>query len=980
MSNAPPRIPRATYRLQLGSHFTFSDTAKLLPYLDRLGISHIYVSPFLEARSGSSHGYDITAYGRLNNEVGSQADFDALADQLRQRTMGQILDFVPNHMGIAKADNDWWLDVLEWGQASPYADFFDIDWRPAKPELRGKVLLPFLGDHYGHVLESGDLSFAFDEKEGGFGVWYHEHLFPIGAAHYWYVLASQLAEERSAGNADTTEILQDLVARSRALRGGAASRRRRAALRQQGIALKKDLAALYRSDERIRRIVERAVDHFTGEPGNPRSFVPLHRLLERQAYRLAYWRVAADEINYRRFFDINELAGVRMERADLFEIAHRLVRDLVARGALHGLRIDHIDGLFDPAGYCRRLAEEMRGEATEGGNAVYLIVEKILAAHEGLRRDWPIDGTTGYEVLNQINGLFVSQKAGRLLNRTYRRFTGETAPYEKVLHDSKLHVIEHLLSSELQVLANELDRISESNWRSRDFTLQGLRAVLKEVTACFPVYRSYVDDRRTTDEDRAEIDAAVAVARRRSPGRAGTIFDFVYRVLTADLVRRRGSGYGRGQVLRFIRKYQQFTGPVMAKSMEDTCFYRFNRLISLNEVGGEPDRMGISVDAFHETNRTRMRDWPHNMVASSTHDSKRGEDARARINVLSEMPEEWGRRVSRWSRMNRRKRAERGRMAVPSRNDEYFLYQTLVGSWPNELLGDGPTPRDELAAFRDRVQTCMLKAVREGKVNSSWTEPDEAYEQAVHRFVERILDSEGSLAFLRDFRAFEQNVAWYGMLNGISQTVLKLTLPGVPDIYQGSELWNYAMVDPDNRRAVDFGRRIRMLEALDRDVPAGAEADRTKLSELLQNWQDARVKLLIVSRLLNLRRSLPELFERGAYVPLQPSGEKAQHICAFARRLGEKSVVAVAPRQFTGIAPPQEPPGRADWADTAIALADGIDSAEWTDVITGARHNAHRNGEGPAIVQAGELFEALPVSVLTPATTAQAGGQVTTRG
>lgn len=964
MTDAPPRIPRATYRLQLGSQFTFSDAARLLPYLNRLGISHLYVSPFLEARSGSTHGYDITDYGKLNPEIGSQKDFDDLAGALRERGMGQILDFVPNHMGIAKADNEWWLDVLEWGQASPYANFFDIDWRPAKPELWGKVLLPFLGDQYGKVLESGELSLAFDETRGSFGVWYHEHLFPVGPAHYWYVLASRLSAERNAGNRETAGILEDLITRSRALRAGGASRRRRAALREQGIRLKEDLAELVRNNAEMRAIVARAVDHFTGEPGQPRSFTPLHRLLERQAYRLAYWRVAADEINYRRFFDINELAGVRMERPDLFEVSHRLIRDLVGRGALHGLRIDHIDGLFDPAAYCRDVARHIRRRTSEGEEAVYLVVEKILAADEPLRRAWPIDGTTGYEVLNEINGLYVAQEGRRPLDRIYRRFTGETAPYAKILHDSKTHVIEHLLSSELQVLANELDRISESNWRSRDFTLQGLRAILEEITACYPVYRSYVDQRGATLDDREVIDAAVSAARRRTRGRAGGIFDFVHRVLTADLVGRRGSGYSRSKLLRFVMKYQQYTGPVMAKSMEDTCFYRFNRLISLNEVGGEPDRMGISTESFHEKNGTRMHDWPHSMVTLSTHDGKRGEDARARINVLSELPEEWGRRISRWSRLNRRGRTQRGRHAPPSRNDEYFLYQTLVGSWPNQMLGGESLSREALEDFGNRVQVSMVKAVREAKLNSSWAEPDEAYEDALCRFVERILDPARGRPFLEDFVSFEADVAWFGMLNALSQTVLKFTIPGVPDTYQGSELWNYAMVDPDNRRPVDFDRRMLLLEKLERDFPTEAEADPAMLVSLVENWRDGRIKLLISWRLLQLRRSMPELFENGGYLPLRISGEKADHLCAFARTFREVEVIVVAPRNFAGLVAPGDLPGAGHWGDTAIAVPPHLQSGEWRDALTGRAHSTEpATGDGLALAAA-RLLDILPVSVL----------------
>lgn len=973
MTDAPPVIPRATYRLQFGKNLTFADAARLLPYLDRLGVSHLYASPFLDARAESPHGYDITDYGSLNPQIGGDEGLAALARELGHFGMGQILDFVPNHMGIGKADNAWWLDVLEWGQTSPYAGYFDIDWRPAKPELRGKVLLPFLGDHYGHVIERGELALRFDADEGGFAVWYHEHRFPIGPRHYWYVLVAQSTAERKAGREQTAAILEDIIGRSRALRSTSQSRRRRAALRDRGLALKRDLAVLYRSDVRVREAIDRAVEHFCGDPAQPRSFVPLHRLLERQAYRLAYWRVASDEINYRRFFDINELAGIRMERPDLFEIAHRLIHDLVGRNVLHGLRIDHIDGLFDPARYCRRLADEFRSGNAAERPGIYLLVEKILGSDESLRASWPVHGTTGYEVMNQINGLFVQPAGEWSLSRVYRRFSGETAPYADVLYDSKRYVVEHLLSSELQVLANELDRISESNWHTRDFTLPGLRAVLEEVTACFPVYRTYVDERGATAEDREQIDAAFRVARRRSPGRARTIFEFVHGALTGDLVRRRRSGYSRSQVLRFAMKYQQFTSPVMAKSLEDTSFYRYNRLISLNEVGGDPERFGLSVAAFHAANRARMRDWPHNMVTTSTHDSKRGEDTRARLNVLSEMPDEWGRRVARWSRLNRRGRTGRDRGTMPSRNHEYFLYQTLVGSWPNDMLGEGLPDPDLLGRFTKRVLECMTKAVREGKVDSSWAEPDPEYEDALRSFVERVLDPARGSAFLEDFRTFETAVAWFGMLNGLSQTVLKFTVPGVPDIYQGSELWNLSMVDPDNRRPVDFERRSRMLGALDAELSPGRTVERGSLERLLDGWPDGRIKLFVTSRLLQLRRHKSGLFSDGDYLPSNVTGAREDHICAFARADRDDAVLVIAPRLFCGLAPAGVWPGPSHWGDTCIAVPDDGPDRTWGDVFTGAVHAVRHDDAGRSLLSVADMLDPLPFAVLAARGTADAG-------
>ncbi len=979
----PPPGPTATYRLQFSRRFTFRDAERLVAYLSDLGISHLYASPYLKARAGSPHGYDITDYNALNPEVGDEQDLGALGAALRARGMGQILDFVPNHMGIAKADNHWWLDVLEWGPASPYADYFDIDWSPAKRELRGKVLLPFLGDHYGRVLEGGELKPAFDAEQGSFAVWYHDHLFPICPAQYARILAPEAAQRRAEGRGEPSHIeaIERIVADCRALRRAGPSARRRAAARERGMKLKRDLADLARAPG-VRGLVESAVERLAGVPGQEHSFLPLHRLLEQQAYRLAYWRVAADEINYRRFFDINDLAGLKMERPDLFERAHALLWRWISEGTLDGVRIDHIDGLFDPAQYCRRLAARLAGlrasslrqegpasgaEPGRGGPSsappVYVVVEKILARHESLRRGWPVDGTTGYEALNLINGLFVRPLAEPRLDRAYRHFSGQSLDFDEVLYRSKKHVMEHPLSSELQVLANEIDRISESNWRTRDFTLARLKAVLEEVAACFPVYRTYVDEAGATAEDRQNIDWAISLARRRSSDPEGTIFDFVHGVLTTDLVRQRRAGYNRRQVVRFAKKFQQFTGPVTAKALEDTSFYRFNRLISLNEVGGDPRRFGVSVSAFHHINQERARHWPQAMIATGTHDSKRGEDARTRLDVLSEVPDEWERQSRRWRTLNRWAKREYEGDRSPGANDEYFLYQTLVGSWPSELLHASRLEPDRLDAYRRRVEACMIKAVREAKIRSSWAHPDAAYEQAVSEFVTRLLDPVRSSGFLSEFVAFERQVAWFGMLNSLSQTLLKLTVPGVPDIYQGAELWDHSMVDPDNRRPVDFRRRISALEEIRRHCGARTGPGSAVLREMAAAWPDGRIKLFLIHRLLRLRSSRPRLFLEGNYVPLETAGERDDHLCAFARIQGATVLVVVAPRFFVALAPAGTLPLRDTWGDTSIACLPELRSRSWTDVITGAVRGPSPSRRDETMA-AREILADLPVAAL----------------
>ena len=978
-----PATPTATYRLQFNRGFTFRDAARCVPYLDMLGVSHVYASPVLKARSGSPHGYDITDYNALNPEIGDDDDFNALVAALHGSGMGQIVDFIPNHLAIGKADNEWWLDVLEWGEASPYAGYFDIDWQPAKPDLRGKVLLPFLGDYYGNVLERGELVLAFDDAAGEFSVRYHDHRFPVSPLHDATMLAPGIERLRRLRGDDDAVVsaIDDLAGRFRALRSARASTAGRAALRARARSLRAELGRLAVTMPDIRaHVIDEALRRINGTPGDRRSFRLLHWLLDRQAYRLSYWRVAADEINYRRFFNINELAGVRMEDERLFETAHRLVLRLFAEGKIDGFRIDHIDGLHDPVGYCRRLldaAEKARAGVTcDGGAPAYLVVEKILARHEALHEEWPIAGTTGYEMLNLINGLFVRPDAERALDRVYRRFVGARADFNEVLYASKKYVLEEMLASELKVLAIQLDRISESNWRTRDFTLAGLTTALAEVTASFPVYRTYVVASGPSAEDRRDIDWAVGQARRRAPGTDAALFDFIHAALTTDLVQRRRRGYNRRKVIDFAMRFQQFTGPVTAKAMEDTAFYRFVRLVSLNEVGGDPRRWGTTVAAFHHVNQERARHWPNAMTATSTHDTKWGEDVRARINVISEVPEEWSRRVRRWRVLNRRAKTAAEGTVAPAPNDEYLLYQALIGAWPMDLLAD-EAPAQALATFADRIVAYMVKAVREAKLHSSWAAPDAAYEDGLTAFVRRILDPARGGPFLGDARGFARALAVPGILNGLAQTLLKLTVPGVPDIYQGCELWDLSLVDPDNRRPVDYAPRIAALAGFAGDggggsvAPLGAAA----LRALLESWPDGRVKLYLVATLLGLRRRKPALFRHGAYLPLAVTGGLADHVCAFARVGETEACIVAAPRFFTALmGDAAGPPMGAVWRDTMVSLPDELAGRAWSNVLTGARIEATPPDVSTAIAAA-RLFASFPVAALVaPAKPRSAAG------
>jgi (1->4)-alpha-D-glucan 1-alpha-D-glucosylmutase len=949
-------LPQATYRLQFNRDFTFAQATRLLPYLRDLGISHVYASPYLKARPGSSHGYDITDHNSLNPEIGTAAEFERFCAALRECGMGQILDFIPNHMGIGHADNSWWLDILEWGRASPFAEFFDINWTPRQPALQGKVLLPLLGDQYGQVLERGEVKLRFDEATGSFSVWYFEHRFPIRPQHFGPILENALGSP--LGHVLDTRSRTALHQIAQAFSSTAGQDRARAD------EMKERLAGLAASSPAVAGFLHAAAEAFNGQAGEPDSFMALHRLLEQQHYRLAFWRVAADEINYRRFFDINELAGIRMEQPAVFGKTHHLIGRLIAEGKLQGLRLDHVDGLFDPPAYfaqLQRLASERAGESSESrpeGQPFYILIEKILARHEHLRDDWPIAGTTGYEFINLVNGLFVDPAGERPLDRTYRRFLDRSANFEEILHACKTHVIDNILASELNGLAGELDALSERHWSTRDYTLERLRAALKEVVAGFPVYRTYISGRGIAPEDRRDIDWAVSQARKTYAGVDPEILDLVHAALTTDLAEREPA-YGRGDVLCFAMRFQQYTGPVMAKSLEDTCFYRYNRLLSLNEVGGDPRQFGVSASAFHHLMQERARRWPNALSPSATHDTKRGADVRARLNVLSELRVEWDKRVRRWASLNRYKRQRIDRTPAPTPNDEYMIYQTMLGAWPVALTGKTSPDAAIIDGFRERLQAAVLKSIREAKRRTSWTNPNAVYEDACMTFVARTLDTARPNPFLEDFIGFQARIARLGVLNGLSQNVITLTAPGVPDIYQGGEVWDLSLVDPDNRRPVDFEQRRRALVEVRHifEEPAAERAD--ALQALLETWQDGRIKLAVIAALLDCRERERALFALGGYQPLEFDGAQAGRLLGYARHGHDQACLVVVGRLFAGLIGDRQAvyPGGALWSDTALVLPDRYRRFE--DVLTGKMFAA----EGGRLAVS-EILGDLPAAVL----------------
>jgi (1->4)-alpha-D-glucan 1-alpha-D-glucosylmutase len=948
VSVAQPNVPRATYRLQFHKGFGFDDARKVVPYLAALGVSHLYASPLTMARPGSTHGYDVIDFNHLNPELGDDAAFDALITDLHAHGMGLVLDFVPNHMGVG-SDNPWWLDVLEWGPASPYATFFDIDWEASARGVRGKLTLPVLGDQYGKVLEAGELKLQFDGLEGVFYVAYYDERFPISVRSYpqfLHATATLLDREGAA--------LFDLAERFGALTGEEVAAEQWPVRRQEAFALKAALARTA-ADDQMRAALDAAVAAVNGTPGLPETFQPLHLLLEDQAYRLAYWRVASSEINYRRFFDINQLAGLRMERGETFEATHRLLLRLIAEGKIDGVRLDHIDGMYDPRGYCQRLlsrvsdvlAEQRDGEAPQidprAGWPIYLLVEKILARHENLRDDLPVAGTTGYEFMSLVNGLFVDPDAERSLTTTYQRFIDQEPAFEQIVLAAKQQILRYSLNSELHVLGHEFHRLAQESWTTRDFTLTGLREALADIITRFPVYRTYITEEGAQPEDRRDLDWAISRARKETALVDRTVFDFLHAALSTDLVGTRG--YERDDVIATAMHFQQLTGPVMAKSLEDTAFYRYCRLVSLNEVGGEPSHFGVSLSAFHHLMQQQQQRLPASMLASATHDHKRGEDVRARINVLSELPLEWRRHVNRWTRLNRSKRRDVDGDPVPSRNDEYLLYQTLIGAWPLELTADDAPG---LAAFCERIVGYMIKACREAKLQTSWTAPDTAYEAGLEHFVQRVLDPREGRAFMADLLGFHAHVALVGAVNGLAQTLLKLTVPGVPDIYQGCELWDLSLVDPDNRRPVDFAVREAMLNQ-DADPAA-----------LLSSWRDGRVKQHVVARTLALRRAAPALFA-GSYTPLEATGPHADRLVAFARNTEQAILIVIVPRLVAPLLEGAQlplPPATA-WGDTRVVLPE-VAAERLHNPLTGMSSEATPKG-----LLASEVLASLPVALLT---------------
>jgi len=937
--------PVSTYRLQFNKTFTLDQAAAIVPFLSELGVTTVYGSPILKATTGSMHCYDICDHTQINPEIGGMDALLRFSAQLKQYGMSFIVDFVPNHMGINERENLWWRDVLENGPSSQHARYFDIDWTPIKAELRDKVLLPILGEQYGVALDSGKLQLAFSD-ESFFSLRYFDRDLPLNPRQLVILLGHNIDTLKAAHPAENPELteflsilfhLEHLPATEQTDMTSVSERSR-----EKEVA-KRRLATLVRESEEIRKHVEANMAEFNT------NFDLLHKLLETQPYRLSSWRTATHEINYRRFFDINELAAIRMEDAEVFDATHALTLKLIKDDVIQGLRLDHVDGLFDPHAYFARLRSAIGKD-----RPFYIVVEKILTDGEKLAEDWTVQGTTGYEFLNSLNSLYVDKRSAREFQKLYGRITGDRRSFKEVVYSSKKLIIETSMASEMHVLAHELNRISESDRHYRDFTLLSLQEALTEVVACFPVYRTYVSESAWSEFDKRNVELAIRDTLRRNPAQETSIFRFIRKILL-PVARPDLASDEHARRLRFAMKVQQYTGPVQAKGVEDTAFYRYCPLLSLNEVGGHPTRFGGRTEEFHESNIERVEHFPLAISATATHDTKRGEDARARLNVLSEIPRLWANQVKTWARINSSARTRVQDEHAPDRSDEYMYYQALLGAWP----ADQEEPTRE---FVDRMREYLAKATKEKKVHTSWITPSPEYDAAVSQFIESTLVGTRAKPFLAQFMAFQKRVAELGMVNSLSQLTLKMVSPGLPDIFQGSEIWDLNLVDPDNRRPVDYAARQQKLtdiyDGITKAPPCCATLNMAK--QLLADWKTGGIKLFLTAQGLRLRKRQPALFLQGDYHPLITSGTYASNVVAFARRFEGHAVVAVAPRLITSLTGFESSlPIGSVWGDAELELGDL------------ALHSLHNVYTGQAIkpgaegrLRLDELFSSFPVALL----------------
>jgi len=946
-----PRIPVAVYRLQFHPGMRFEDARGLIPYFHGLGITDLYASPILQARRGSTHGYDVTDPSRLNPELGNEEEFENFVRQLQANGMGLLLDIVPNHMA-ASSENPWWMDLLEDGPGSASASHFDVDWHPPSRSLDNRILLPLLAHSYASSLENRQLALTFEE--GSFYIRYFDTKLPVAAKSYRQILSHRLEKLKQtlgAGSPAFQEFEGILSALERLPDRSALLVEKAAERRLTRSAAKERLWRLCGTSAEVRRFINQNVQIFNGRKGVPSSFLHLDRLLSDQAYLLAFWRNTNEGINYRRFFTITDLVGIRVEDPVTFDATHAVILRLTEKSLITGLRVDHIDGLRDPLGYLKRLQDRLCPGRSEGQPvAFYVVVEKILTDGESLPRDWPVYGTTGYDFLNLVNGIFVDEQNVAELDRVYSKFAELNSEYEDLVYEKKKQVMESLLAVEMNSLGRHLSLLAEQDRYARELPRGDLARALVETIACLAVYRTYIRSFAVSSDDRRYIEAAITNAQARNPGLKPACFEFLRQVL---LLRQGPQLFPeqRETRLAFVMRWQQFTGPIMAKGFEDSLLYVYNRLVSLNEVGGTPDSAGVPISAFHEFGLQRARRWPYTLNATSTHDSKRAEDVRARIDVLSEIPSEWEKHLVRWRRLNEKRKRIANGTHVPTPNEEILLYQTMIGAWPLR--------RDEVPNFRRRLQDYIIKATRDAMVHTKWTVPNVSHEKALVDFVEAITDESGNNEFLKDFLRFQRDVAYWGALNGLAQVLIKIGFPGVPELYQGSELWDLRLVDPDNRGPVDFSQRMRMAEELRKKRQCTFQCFR----DLLEHWEDGRIKLYIVLKALSFRVANAELFLNGDYLPIEPSGNQKESVCAFARRWKRSWCLIAVPRLLTRLISPGQPPlGDNVWGKSTIALPKSSPK-QWLNIFTREKITASPSGLS-RVLHLRDIFQNFPVALL----------------
>lgn len=929
------RIPNATYRLQFHQQFSFQEAEKIIDYLSELGISDIYASPIFKARMGSMHGYDVVDPTEINPELGTQEAFETLTDKLQKKDMGWLQDIVPNHMAY-DSQNAFLMDILEKGSESEFFDFFDIAWDVTDESFGGKVLAPLLGNLYGDCLENGEIQLAYDE--GSLSVNYYGLRLPVTIESYARFITHNLGQlTRSLGRQHPDFIkLLGILYLFKSIPTETKGRERD----DRVVFVKSLLWELQEQNSEVKAFLQKNLQSFNGEKGNPKSFNLLDNLLSEQVYRLCFWKVGAEEINYRRFFTVNELISVKVEELKVFNKTHSLIEQLVKEGKITGVRIDHIDGLYHPTQYLERLKEKI-GDA-------YITVEKILELSEELPSQWKIQGTSGYEFLNYVSGLFCDRSNEEIFDRIYARFTGNNLPYEEIVVEKKHLIIEKNLAGDVDNLGQKLKRIASQTRKGSDFTTYGLKEALAEFLAQFPVYRTYIEDSQVSECDRHYIIDTITKTKQQLP-RLVKELDF----LQALLLREDESNLSEAQKeerRHWIMKFQQMTGPLMAKGVEDTVFYLYNRLLALNEVGGNPSHFGIAPDEFHVFNQKKCQNWLHSMNATATHDTKRGEDARARLNVISEMPEVWEEKVWTWSEINRPYKSVINNKPIPDTNDEYFFYQTLIGAFPFTKTAIA----NDFFELVERIKNYVIKAVREAKVHTAWLRPDSDYEEGYLSFVEQVLDSPEQNQFLQSFLPFQQQIAEYGVYNSLAQVLLKYTAPGVPDLYQGCELWDLSLVDPDNRRPVDYKKRQLFLQEIKTKIDSNLLES---IPTLLSQKENGAIKLFLTAQLLQARKTEQNLFLKGDYQPLTVTGKYAENIIAFVRQYEDKIAIAIAPRLLTRLIQPGELPLGEKWHDTQIELPPGMPSA-WNNAIT----KQHSKSDRTLLVK--DIFEHFPVALL----------------